>query len=40
MTRWLMPPGVTAALGVSGVIGVVPSAIAMLQSFGKGYYRV
>src|SRR5579872_1525611 len=27
ITRWLMPPGVTASVGVSGRIGVVPSAM-------------
>src|SRR3569832_478765 len=31
ITRWLMPPGVIASLGVSGLIGVVPSAIVFLQ---------
>src|SRR5216684_380692 len=27
ITRWLMPPGVTASAGASGTIGEVPSAI-------------
>src|SRR5438874_5977713 len=30
ITRWLMPPGVTASVGASGTIGEVPSAIIWL----------
>src|SRR5947199_7782232 len=35
ITRWLMPPGVTAAVGVGGTIGVVPSAIVMSPRSGN-----
>src|SRR6185437_10722904 len=31
ITRWLMPPGVIASSGAVGTIGVVPSAIVLLQ---------
>src|SRR5437588_7393391 len=32
ITRWLMPPGVTASAGASGTIGEVPSAIVKLRA--------
>src|SRR5438552_799753 len=33
MTRWLMPPGVTASCGAAGAIFEVPSAIVRLRDF-------
>src|SRR5438270_5549149 len=39
ITRWLMPPGVTASVGASGTIGKVPSAIIwLLRSSFLGNY--